>query len=81
MTKSILLVTFLLALGTSITSCKKDYVCKCSKTYTSGSGTTTHDYSQYTFKDTRAKAETRCNEKADTGSDFFGSYSINCQIQ
>lgn len=81
MKKSILLVTVLLALGTSITSCKKDYVCKCSKTYTSGSGSATVDYSNYTFKDTRPKAETRCNAKADTGSDFFGNYSINCQIQ
>ena len=81
MIKSILVATFLVAIGTSITSCKKDYVCKCSKTYTSGSGTSTHDYSEYTFKDTRTDAESRCNAKADTGSDFFGSYSINCQIQ
>lgn len=81
MKKSILLATFLLTLGVSVTSCKKDYVCKCDKTYSSGTGTSTRDYSQYQFKDTRTRAESRCNEKADSGSDFFGSYSINCQVQ
>ena len=81
MKKTILLAGVLLALGTSMVSCKKDYVCKCSKTYTSGSGSTTLDYSNYTYKDTRKRAEDRCNANTDSGSDFFGNYSINCQIQ
>ena len=53
----------------------------CSKTYTSGSGSTTNDYSNYTYKDTRKRAEDRCNANATSGSDFFGNYSVNCQIQ
>lgn len=81
MKKTILLAGVLLALGTSMVSCKKDYVCKCSKTYTSGSGSATLDYSNYTYKDTRKRAEDRCNANTDSGSDFFGNYSINCQIQ
>jgi hypothetical protein len=81
MKKTILLAVVLLAAGTSMTSCKKDYVCKCSKTYTSGSGSATGDYSQYTYKDTRKRAEDRCNDNTDSGTDFFGDYSINCQIQ
>lgn len=67
---------------TTMVSCKKDYVCKCSKTYTSGSGgTNTDNHSQYTFKDNRKRAEDRCNEQESTGSDLFGNYSIDCQIQ
>lgn len=81
MKKTILLSAVLFMVTVSITSCKKDYVCKCSKTYTSGSGTSTNDYSQYTYKDTRKRAEDRCNANTDSGSDFFGDYSVNCQIQ
>ena len=81
MKKAILLAGVLLVVGTSMTSCKKDYVCKCSKTYTSNSSTTTSDYSQYTYKDTRKRAEDRCNENTASGSDAFGDYSINCKIQ
>ncbi len=81
MKKTILLAVVLLAAGTSMTSCKKDYVCKCSKTYTSVSGSATVDYSKYIYKDTRKRAEDRCNDNTDSGTDFFGDYSINCQIQ
>ena len=81
MKKTILLAVILIAVGTSMSSCKKDYICKCSKTYTSGSGSTTNDYSNYTYKDTRKRAEDRCNANATSGSDFFGNYSVNCQIQ
>lgn len=82
MKKTILLAAVILAIGSSMTSCKKDYVCECSKTYTSGNNTATdNDYSKYTYKDTRTRAEDRCNDNTDTGSDFFGDYSINCEIK
>jgi hypothetical protein len=68
-------------LGSLTTSCKKDYVCKCSKTYTSGSGSSTKDYSVYTFKENRNRAEERCNENAASDTDLGGNYSVNCQIQ
>jgi hypothetical protein len=77
----ILLAVVVLSIVTTMTSCKKDYVCKCSKTYTGNSSTVTSDYSQYTYKDTRKKAEDRCNANADSGTDFLGNYSVNCQIQ
>jgi hypothetical protein len=76
----IMMAGLLLIAVTSI-SCKKEYTCKCSKTYTSGTGTSTNDYSVYTYKDNRARAETRCNENTKSGTDIFGNYSINCQIQ
>lgn len=81
MKKSILMSTVLFMVTVSITSCKKDYVCKCSKSYTGSNTTVTSDYSQYTYKDTRKRAEDRCNENSDSGTDLFGDYSINCQIQ
>jgi hypothetical protein len=81
MKKIILLAGSLLMLGSLTTSCKKDYVCKCSKTYTSGTGSSTNDYSVYTYKDSRNRAEDRCNENTKSGSDFGGNYSVNCQIQ
>lgn len=71
----------LFAAGTCMISCKKDYTCKCSKTYTSGTGTNTKDYSVYTYKENRKRAEDRCNENTKSASDLFGNYSINCQIQ
>lgn len=71
----------LLFIGTTTTSCKKNYVCKCSKTYTSGTGSSTNDYSSYTYNENRKRAEDRCNENVNSGSDFWGDYSINCQIQ
>ena len=56
MKKTILMAAVLVAVATSITSCKKDYVCKCTKTYTGNSTTVSSDYSQYTYKDTRKRA-------------------------
>ena len=81
MKNSILLVGALLFMGTSMVSCKKDYTCQCSKTYTTGSGTSTQNYSVYTYKDTRKRAEDRCNENTTSGSDFWGDYAINCEIK
>lgn len=81
MKKAILLASVLFVVGTTMVSCKKDYTCKCSKTYTSGSLTITKDYSTYIYKDTRNRAETRCNDNTNTGSDLGGNYSINCAIQ
>lgn len=81
MKKSILFAGALLFIGTSMVSCKKDYTCKCSKTYTTGSGTSTQNYSVYTYNDNRKRAEERCNENASSGTDFWGDYSINCDIQ
>jgi hypothetical protein len=64
-----------------MSSCKKDYVCECTKTYTSNTTTVTKDYSVYTYKDTRNRAEKRCNDNASTGTDLLGNYAINCAIK
>jgi hypothetical protein len=81
MKKLILAAGVLFLVTTSTTSCKKDYICKCSKTYTSGSSSSTNDYSIYTYTENRKRAEDRCNENVNSGRDLYGEYSINCQIQ
>jgi hypothetical protein len=81
MKKVILSAAVLLCLGTTLVSCKKDYTCKCSKTYTNGSTTVTSDYSTYSYRDTKTKAISRCDENSKSGSDLGGNYSINCDIQ
>jgi len=81
MKTKILLAVIMLSAATTMMSCKKDYVCKCSKTYTTGNGTSTTNYSQYTYKEDRKRAEDRCNDNTRSGSDIYGNYSINCQIQ
>ena len=69
----------LLTLG--LTSCKKDYVCECEITRTSGGTTLTTDDGSYTFKDSRARAESKCNDQEKVGSDAFGDYTRDCQIK
>ncbi|HET6243456.1 MAG: hypothetical protein H0V01_00010 [Bacteroidetes bacterium] len=81
MKNPLLFASALALVVTSMVSCKKEYTCECSKTYTSGSGTTTKDYSVYTYKENRVRAEERCNANSATGSDIWGDYSINCQIR
>jgi hypothetical protein len=81
MKKTILFASALLCAGIFMGSCKKDYTCKCTKTYTNPGSSTTLDYSVYTYKDNRKRAEDRCNENESTGSDIGGGYTINCEIQ
>lgn len=82
MKRRILLVA-IVALGatTTMVSCKKDYSCKCQKTYTKSSGSVTLDDGIYTYKDTRVKAEKRCNDQEGQGNDIGGDYTRDCEIQ
>ena len=71
-----------IALGaTTMVSCKKDYNCKCEKTWTGNNGSITKDDGVYTYKATRVKAETMCNDNETTGSDILGTWTRNCDIQ
>ena len=81
MKKIVITLTITLTIGLLMSSCKKDYICKCTKTYTGSSATVNTNYSQYTYKDTRIRAEDRCKANDDSGNDIFGNYSVNCQIQ
>ena len=80
--KKIIILVAALALSGATTSCKKDYLCKCSKTYTKSNGSTETDPDgQYTFTDTKTTAINRCNQQEGSGSDLTGAYTRNCQIQ
>jgi len=81
MKKTTLIASALLFIGATMVSCKKDYTCSCSKTYTTGNGTSTTNYSVYTYKDTKSSATSRCNANQSSGNDFGGNYSINCEIK
>jgi hypothetical protein len=78
--KTMLAAGVLFFVASSLSSCKKDYKCSCTKTYTSGTTTTSKDYSEYTYKDTRNRAENRCNDNTSTGTDLGGNYAVNCEI-
>ena len=79
MNKLFLIAAFGLAI--TMASCKKDYVCKCTKTYTGTSTTVTKDDGQYTYKDTKTTADTRCKANEKTDTDLGGTYTRNCSIQ
>ncbi|HLP11561.1 MAG TPA: hypothetical protein VK177_06470 [Flavobacteriales bacterium] len=64
----------------SFSSCKKEYTCKCQKIYTGNSGSVTFDDGTYTFKDSRPRAEDRCNELEKSGSDLGGEYTRECSV-
>lgn len=72
--------TLLLTLLAS-SSCKREYVCDCKKTYTGESSSTTQDYAKYTYKDNRVGAEQKCDANERTDSDLMGTYTINCSIE
>jgi hypothetical protein len=76
------LIIAVMAIGAlSFASCKKEYSCKCQKIYTGSSGSVTQDDGVYTYKDTQARAESKCNDQEKTGSDLGGNYSRECAIQ
>ena len=70
-----------LFMAIGFTSCKKEYVCDCKKIYTGSSSSTTVDDGSYTYKDTRTRAEDKCNDQETSGSDLGGSYSRECSIR
>lgn len=77
-----LFITAGVLLTVAFTSCKKDYTCQCQMTRTSSNGSSfTSNDGTYTFKDSRTRAESKCNEQESAGTDAAGAYSRDCQIQ
>ena len=67
--------------GFALASCKKDYTCECRKIYTDDNGNVVSSSDgSYTFKDSRARAEDRCNDLETSGSDLGGVYTRECDI-
>lgn len=79
--KNRILLAIVAVSAMSFASCKKEYVCECSKIYTGSTASATVDDGTYTFKDSRPRAEDKCNDLESTGSDVVGSYTRECQIK
>lgn len=80
--KTSIVLTAFVVLVCVTTSCKKDYVCECKRTYTGSSSTTTTDDGSYTFKDSKVRARERCNKQEGTGSTpILGDYTRDCEIK
>ncbi len=78
--KRVVLAVIVLS-GFTLASCKKDYTCECRKIRTDDDGSTvTTSDGTYTFKDSRARAEDRCNDLEESGTDILGSYTRECDI-
>ena len=76
------LLTLAVLSAVMLASCKKDYMCVCRKIYTNdGGGTISNPDGTYTFKDSRTRAESKCNDEEDTGSDIYGDWTRECNIQ
>jgi hypothetical protein len=79
--KKFLIPSIALFLAMTSVACKKDYNCKCQKIYTGSSGSAVVDDGVYTYKDTKSRAEDRCQDQETTGSDIGGDYTRECEIQ
>lgn len=82
MKKLIIVLASLTALSISFSSCRKDYVCECRKTYTRSNGTTISESDGlYTFNDTKPRAADRCTQQEESGTDLSGSYVRDCELK
>ena len=67
-----------LIFAATLSSCKKNYTCTCTKAY-SGTSMYTSDVT-YTYKDTKKNAEDKCQQNKTSGSDTYGNYEVTCNI-
>ncbi|MBL7933060.1 MAG: hypothetical protein JNL60_14220 [Bacteroidia bacterium] len=79
--KKLIVLASAIILGSAFASCKKEYKCECEKTYTGSSASITIDDGTYTYKDTKARAISRCNDQEGTGTDGVGDYTRDCEIR
>ena len=75
MKKSVIVIVALFTL--SLASCKKEYKCECKKTFTSGSSAVITSDGEYTFKDTKARAKSRCEDQESAQN----GYTRDCEIK
>jgi hypothetical protein len=79
--KKLTILIAALAISSAFSSCKKEYVCKCEKTYANNNGSVNINDDQYIYKDTKPRAIERCDANETTGTDLGGDYAKNCSIQ
>lgn len=79
--KTIVLGVFIAFGATTMVSCKKEYNCKCEKTWVGNNGSITKDDGVYQYNATKVKAVKLCNDREETGTDILGSWTRNCEIE
>ncbi|WP_430401696.1 hypothetical protein [Fluviicola sp.] len=76
------LLALLLLSGFTLVSCKKDHTCACAMVRIDDNGNrNTSSDGNYSFKDTRLRAEKKCADLEETGTDIWGDYSRECDIK
>lgn len=76
------IIAVVLLSGFTLASCKKDYTCQCAKVRTDDDGNrNTSADGNYSFKDSRIRAEKKCNDLEETGTDLYGDYTRECDIE
>lgn len=71
------IVLFLAVCSLGLFSCKKDYVCECTLSGSSGGVTITGYSETTTIKDTKKKAKEKCEAK----SEEDGGFTSTCKIK
>jgi len=77
--KKVLLVAAVACMA--MTSCKKNYTCECTTTYTGGGGSTTPFVGSTTINDTKSKAEDACNSMDQTSTAGSITSTTDCKIK
>lgn len=76
------ILTFVVLSGFALVSCKKDYVCACTKVRTDSDGNrNSSSDGNYAFKESRIRAEKKCDDLEETGTDILGNYVRQCDIK
>ena len=79
--KSVILAAVFLS-GVTLASCKKDHTCACAKVRIDSDGNrNTSSDGNYLFKDSRPRAEKKCNDLEEARTDIYGDYTRECDIQ
>jgi len=75
-------IAVILLSGFTLASCKKDYTCECAVVQTDENGNrNTSSGGNYSFNDSRIRAEKKCNDLEETGTNVLGNYTRECEIR
>jgi hypothetical protein len=74
--KTFTVIITVLSFAGTVSSCKKNYTCTCTKTYSGSSAYNVN--STYTYKDNKKEADDKCKKNETSGSDNYGAYNVSC---
>ena len=65
----------------TMSSCKKEYSCECTKIYRNGNNSVLTKESVRVYKDNKKRATERCSKNESSGTYLGATYSVNCAIK